>query len=139
MNYRGTNRTLWSLEFTPPFAPSAKASRSLPFDAKNRIPLSRGLGSSSAAIVAGLLAGLAMAGRDLDQRLLFDLAADIEGHPDNAAPAVYGGCCISVRGSDGWVVDQTPLPENLERCCVHSRSEHEHLRGASCTAESCQP
>ena len=54
-----------------------------------------------------------MAGRDLDQRLLFDLAADIEGHPDNAAPAVYGGCCISVRGRDGWVVDQTPLPENL--------------------------
>ena len=80
---------------------------------ENRIPLSRGLGSSSAAIVAGLLAGLAMAGRDLDQRLLFDLAADIEGHPDNAASAVYGGCCISVRGSDGWVVDQTPLPDNL--------------------------
>ena len=80
---------------------------------ENRIPLSRGLGSSSAATVAGLLAGLAMAGRELDQRLLFNLAADIEGHPDNAAPAVYGGCCISVRGSDGWVVDQTPLPENL--------------------------
>ena len=80
---------------------------------ENRIPLARGLGSSSAATVAGLLAGLAMAGRVTEQRLLFDLAADIEGHPDNAAPAVYGGCCISVKGSDGWVVDQTPLPDDL--------------------------
>ena len=80
---------------------------------ENRIPLARGLGSSSAATVAGLLAGLAMSGRATEQRLLFDLAADIEGHPDNAAPAVYGGCCISVKGSDGWVVDQTPLPEDL--------------------------
>lgn len=81
---------------------------------ENRIPLARGLGSSSAATVAGLLAGLAMAGRASERRHLFDLAADIEGHPDNAAPAVYGGCCISVKGSDGWVVDQTPLPESLK-------------------------
>ena len=80
---------------------------------ENRIPLARGLGSSSAATVAGLLAGLAMAGRATEQRLLFDMAADIEGHPDNAAPAVYGGCCISVKGRDGWVVDQTPLPDDL--------------------------
>ena len=80
---------------------------------ENRIPLARGLGSSSAATVAGLLAGLAMAGRAAEQRLLFDLAADIEGHPDNAAPAVYGGCCISVKGKDGWVIDQTPLPSDL--------------------------
>ena len=80
---------------------------------ENRIPLARGLGSSSAATVAGLLAGLAMAGRAAEQRLLFDLAADIEGHPDNAAPAVYGGCCISVKDSDGWVVDQAPLPSDL--------------------------
>ena len=80
---------------------------------ENRIPLARGLGSSSSATVAGLLAGLAMAGRATEQRLLFDLAADIEGHPDNAAPAVYGGCCISVKGRDGWVVDQTPLPDDL--------------------------
>ena len=80
---------------------------------ENRIPLARGLGSSSAATVAGLLAGLAIAGRATERRLLFDLAADIEGHPDNAAPAVYGGCCISVKGSDGWVVDKTPLPDDL--------------------------
>ena len=80
---------------------------------ENRIPLARGLGSSSAATVAGLLAGLALAGRESDRRLLFELAAGVEGHPDNAAPAVYGGCCISVKGNDGWVVDQTPLPEDL--------------------------
>ena len=80
---------------------------------ENRIPLLRGLGSSSAATVAGLLAGLAMAGRESDRSLLLNLAADKEGHPDNAAAAIYGGCCISVKGSQGWIVDQTPLPENL--------------------------
>ena len=89
--------------------------------------------------VAGLLAGLAMTGRELDQRILFALAADIEGHPDNAAPAVYGGCCISVRGSDGWVVDQTPLPENLNAVAFIPGREHEHLRGASRTAKPGQP
>ena len=80
---------------------------------ENRVPLARGLGSSSAATVAGLLAGLAIAGRATEKRLLFDLAADVEGHPDNAAPAVYGGCCISVKGNDGWVVDQVSLPDDL--------------------------
>ena len=106
---------------------------------ENRIPLSRGLGSSSAATVAGLLAGLAMAGRDLDQRLLFDLAADIEGHPDNAAPAVYGGCCISVKRQRRVGRRSDATARKPERSCVHSRSEHEHLRGASRIAKSGQP
>ncbi len=66
----------------------------------NRIPHGRGLGSSSAAIVGGL--GLARAlvveeSRRLDDEALLALAIDIEGHPDNVAPAVLGGFCI------GWV------------------------------------
>ncbi len=79
----------------------------------NAIPLRRGLGSSSGAAVAGLMTGLAIAGREPDPALLLELAAKLEGHPDNAAPAVYGGCCITVRGPDGWIVDQAPLPNNL--------------------------
>lgn len=55
------------------------------------IPPSRGMGSSSAAIVGGLVAANEAFGRPLDRPALLDLAAEIEGHPDNVAPALYGG------------------------------------------------
>ncbi len=64
----------------------------------NVIPHARGLGSSSAAIVAGvtLARGLVAGGSLLmDDDALFDLAARLEGHPDNVAPAFYGGFAIS--------------------------------------------
>jgi len=64
----------------------------------NVIPHARGLGSSSAAIVGGLvLARALVAGGELllDDDAVFRLAADIEGHPDNVAPALYGGFTIS--------------------------------------------
>lgn len=66
----------------------------------NRIPHGRGLGSSSAAIVAGvaLARGLvAGGGLLLDDERLFALAAEIEGHPDNVAPALFGGLVICGR------------------------------------------
>lgn len=68
----------------------------------NVIPHARGLGSSSAAIVAGvvLARGLVAGGSLLvDDDALFRLAARIEGHPDNVAPAFYGGFVISGRDS----------------------------------------
>jgi len=64
----------------------------------NKIPHSRGLGSSSAAIVAGICAarGLVAGGSLLmDDDAVFSLAAEIEGHPDNVAPAFYGGFTIA--------------------------------------------
>ena len=66
----------------------------------NRIPHGRGLGSSSAAIVAGVvLARELVAGGSLlvEDDQIFGLAAEIEGHPDNVAPAYYGGLVISGR------------------------------------------
>lgn len=64
--------------------------------ASNRIPQARGLGSSAEAIVAGISAAAAFAhpGR-ISRDAIFDLAAQIEGHPDNVAPAVYGGLTVS--------------------------------------------
>ena len=65
---------------------------------ENRIPHGRGLGSSSAAIVGGLAAARALVpggGARLDDDALFALAAEMEGHPDNVAPAVYGGFTIA--------------------------------------------
>ena len=64
----------------------------------NRIPLARGMGSSSAAIVGGLVAANELLGTGLSPEALLDLAARIEGHPDNVAPALYGGltvCCAN--------------------------------------------
>lgn len=71
----------------------------------NVIPHGRGLGSSSAAIVGGVvLARALVAGGQLllDDDALFRLAADIEGHPDNVAPAFYGGFVISGREDEEW-------------------------------------
>lgn len=71
----------------------------------NVIPHARGLGSSSAAIVAGVvLARALVAGGSLlvDDDALFRLAADLEGHPDNVAPAFYGGFVISGREDDAF-------------------------------------
>ncbi|MCR4401236.1 MAG: homoserine kinase [Firmicutes bacterium] len=63
------------------------------------IPVSRGLGSSAAAIVAGLVGANALAGFPLSKDALLELAVEIEGHPDNVAAALFGGFVVSV--SDG--------------------------------------
>jgi len=60
----------------------------------NRIPVTRGLGSSASATVAGLVAADALLGGALGPELILELAAHAEGHADNAAAAVYGGLCV---------------------------------------------
>jgi homoserine kinase len=72
---------------------------------RNVIPHARGLGSSSAAIVAGVsLARCLVAGGTLlmDDDAVFQLAAELEGHPDNVAPAFFGGFVISGRTDAGF-------------------------------------
>ena len=58
---------------------------------ENPIPMARGLGSSSACIVAGILGANALLGNPLTKRQMLTLATSIEGHPDNVAPAMLGG------------------------------------------------
>lgn len=79
----------------------------------NAIPLSRGLGSSSAAIVGGLLIANHLTGDQLDRVQLLALATELEGHPDNVAPAIFGG--LTVSGSDGVRVESLgfPWPDEL--------------------------
>ena len=60
----------------------------------NAIPLARGLGSSAAASVAGLLVAQALAREEIDAERLLELATDIEGHPDNASAAILGGFVV---------------------------------------------
>lgn len=61
----------------------------------NAIPMARGLGSSSACIVAGILGANAMLGNRLTHRQMLTMATAIEGHPDNVAPAMLGGFVTS--------------------------------------------
>lgn len=65
---------------------------------RNEIPIGRGLGSSSAAYAAGALAASRARGSELGQRHLFALVSELEGHPDNAAAAVYGGFVLVTSG-----------------------------------------
>ena len=106
----------------------------------NRIPFARGLGSSSAAIVGGIIAGLALSGHELNVwgdivqsagarprkhavkgEEILQIAAGIEGHPDNVAPALYGGIQLGIHTStsgdskDGrWLSARVPVPEGVQ-------------------------
>ncbi len=84
----------------------------------NRIPLSRGLGSSSAAAMAGVAAAVALAGARLDPEEMLDLALPFEGHPDNITPALLGGLTVSsvVEGKVRCV--KLPVPECLQAIAV---------------------
>jgi homoserine kinase len=80
------------------------------FHVENPIPLARGMGSSSAALIAGMAAADAFTGGRLGRDGVFQLAASIEGHPDNAAPAVYGGFTVSAADGDCFTTRSLPLP-----------------------------
>jgi homoserine kinase len=98
----------------------------------NRIPLERGLGSSSAAIVAGLVLARAVTGTAVGERELVELASSLEGHPDNVAPALLGGLVSGSRTDDGRLVVRriNPLPGHLALALVPSdRQVTEASRG----------
>ena len=78
------------------FEESGKHMPDMALRCRNDIPTTRGLGSSSAALVAGLTAGNRLCGEPFERDDLLQLAASIEGHPDNVAPAIFGGMQIAV-------------------------------------------
>lgn len=80
----------------------------LAFTAQSDIPVSRGLGSSAAAIVAGAAAANTLLDLGLGPEEILSLGTDIEGHPDNVAPAIYGGPRLIVRQPAGGLLT-TPL------------------------------
>lgn len=77
----------------------------------NAIPLERGLGSSSSAIVGGLALGRLLTGVEVGDRALVTLADQIEGHPDNVAPAILGGFVSATTGDDGHLVVRRAQPD----------------------------
>ncbi|MBD0333988.1 MAG: homoserine kinase [Cyanobacteria bacterium Co-bin13] len=73
------------------------------------VPLARGLGSSSTAIVGGLLGANHLAGQPFSPADLVALATEIEGHPDNVVPALVGGCQLAAASELGqWILSEVP-------------------------------
>ncbi|MGH7335359.1 MAG: homoserine kinase, partial [Candidatus Rokuibacteriota bacterium] len=79
----------------------------------NRIPAARGLGSSAAAWVGGLMAGNALMGSPLTTETLLGLAARAEGHPDNVAAALLGGLTVSCDVDGHTLALRLPVPSGL--------------------------
>jgi homoserine kinase len=84
------------------------------FRVQSEIPVGRGLGSSGSAVVAGLALAAELSPREVDDGELLQLAVAIEAHPDNTAPALLGGCTVTVpiAGRPPVVVGQ-PLHASL--------------------------
>lgn len=85
---------------------------------ENHIPPARGLGSSSAAIVGGLVAANTLAGSPYTKLELLQVANALEGHPDNVTPALYGGVTLSVPTKNGILPRVLAQAPNLKTVVV---------------------
>jgi len=109
------------------FAVAGKDMPPLHYHLKQEIPHARGLGSSSAGIVSGLLAGLCLAGHRLEvqhKEALLQLASEMEGHPDNVCPAIYGGIQLSIFSEHDkrYKSERLPVPHDLVCVCFIPKS-----------------
>lgn len=83
---------------------------------RSAIPLGRGLGSSAAAIAGGVVAANTLLGGPLDRRSLLRIAAEVEGHADNVAAALYGAFTIAVPTPEGPVASRLAFPRAWRVC-----------------------
>lgn len=81
---------------------------------RDRIPLARGLGSSAACIVGGLMIADRLCETHLSKEELLDMALQLEGHPDNVAPALLGEMVVGAIEGRRFEYIRVPLPEELE-------------------------
>jgi len=86
--YRSMQMVFKKIDFHP---------KGLYIHSRVNIPISRGLGSSATCIIGGLFGANALSGNRLTTEELFDMAVVMEGHPDNVAPAIFGGLVVSMN------------------------------------------
>ena len=86
---------------------------------ESEIPISVGLGSSAAAVIAGLLLGVQHSGKEVTPEVLLRWAEEIEGHIDNAAAAYHGGLVLALSNNvERVVVAKTNFPESIRLVIV---------------------
>lgn len=78
------------------------------------IPISRGLGSSAAAIVCGIYAAHYLMDYSLSTKDIVNIATELEGHPDNVAPAILGNMILSVMTGDSVLYSKITFPEEIK-------------------------
>lgn len=81
---------------------------------KQDIPISRGLGSSSSCIIGGLIGANCIMGNKLSREEIFDIGVEMEGHPDNIAPALFGGMVIAIMEGENAYYNKVDVKEGIE-------------------------
>jgi len=96
------------------FSRAGLKARGFEVSLRGEVPVARGLGSS-VAVRLGVVAGLNhLLGKPFDRQGLLEIVSTLEGHPDNAAPAVYGGLTVSGKSGDRVTVIHRKLPAALK-------------------------
>lgn len=88
------------------------------FEFQNSVPLSRGLGSSSAVIISAIASAYAIEGIELHDKKLLNLALSYESHPDNITPAVMGGFTVSTIHENEVYFIKKDIPNTLKAVVV---------------------
>ncbi|MCZ2126979.1 MAG: homoserine kinase [Anaerolineales bacterium] len=104
------NRNLLTKAYARLHDVCGKPMRGVNISAKNDVPMSSGLGSSAAAIVAGLFAANETLDKPLDKEALLRLAVEMEGHPDNVSAALLGGLTVSITRQDDIIARRYDVP-----------------------------
>lgn len=78
----------------------------LKINVQSQIPITRGLGSSASVVVGGLIAANKLLGSPADTTALLSIATEVEGHPDNVAPAILGGFVLASQEDDGTILTE---------------------------------
>ncbi len=107
-----TNLIYWAAQYI--YKQCGKDLPGLKILQENNIPMARGLGSSSACIVAGILGANRLLGSPFSKTELLNIAAKIEGHPDNTSPAISGGLVASAMEANRVYSVSVPVSDKIK-------------------------
>lgn len=85
---------------------------------KGHVPVSRGLGSSATCILAGVMAANELSNGNLSKNDILEICSEIEGHPDNITPALFGGMTASIKEGSKIYFEKIKLPYGIKFCSI---------------------
>jgi len=112
-NHKVLNKNIFLEKFVKCYKSLTNEEPSFRFIFNNRIPISRGLGSSSAVIVGALASAYHLADKEISKQEILNLAIKQEKHPDNLAPAVYGGFTTSILNNGKVLTITKKIPKSV--------------------------